>query len=288
MIPLARIRTDAINETFRGEQLVSTSLKLLQAQRAIKKGDLEKHNFNSGIWKKAKDQLLEETVDKCAYCEAPVAVVAYGDVEHYRPKSKYWWLAYCVDNYLASCAICNQRFKKDRFTFKNSKMRPPMVRSNTTDARLAILAQTLAPDPLDANAVSAFVALHRQERPFLVNPYVDKPEDFFAWQADINVGEVELIAQPGNPETAHYVETAVDIYGLNRSQLKRSRYFIFDSYYTHKKTLLDDRISAATRADNEQAIANMALPERAFAGMIRFFEAAGQPDDWEQCGFLIT
>ena len=287
MIPLTRVRTTAINQRFRGDKLVETSLKLLRDQRAIKKGNLEKHDFDSDIWRKAKDQLLAETFDKCAYCEAPTAVVAYGDVEHYRPKSKYWWLAYCVDNYLVSCAICNQRFKKDKFTFKNSKMRAPVVRSTTPDARLDDLSRTLVPDPLDANAIAAFLDLHQQEHPFLVNPYIDKPEDYFAWKADRNIREVELIARPGDPEAEDYVKAAIDIYGLDRMQLRALRYFFFDSYYTHKRTLLDPGISAGTRAANELVIMNMMRPERPFAGMIRFFESAGQPDEWERNGFLI-
>ena len=288
MISLTRQRTNAINPQFHGDKLVSTSLKLLRNQRAIKLGTLEKHEFDGNIWKKAKKQLLKETFDKCAYCEAPIAGVTYGNVEHYRPKSRYWWLAYCVDNYLVSCPICNQRFKKDKFRFKNSKMRGPLIRSNTTDKRLNTLSKNLAPDPLDSRQVSTFLNLHRQEHPFLINPYIDKPEKFFAWKADYNLGEVELIARPENIEAEDYVGAAKDIYGLNRIELRRFRYSIFDSYYTHKRTLLDSRISAATQADNKQTISNMKRPERPFAGMVRFFESIGQPSDWEQQGFLIA
>ena len=288
MISLTRQRTDAINPQFYGDKLVSTSLKLLRNQRSIKQGILEKHKFDSDVWKKAKKQLLKETFDKCAYCEAPTAVIAYGDVEHYRPKSKYWWLAYCVDNYLVSCAICNQRFKKDKFFFKNSKMRGPIIRSNTTDKRLSTLSENLVPDPLDSRQVSTFLNLHRQESPFLINPYIDEPEEFFAWKADSNLREVELIARPGNTEAEDYVGAAKDIYGLNRIRLRQYRYFIFDSYHTYKKTLLDSGISPATQADNEQMISKMKMPESPFAGMIRFFESIGQPSDWEQQGFLIV
>ena len=288
MISLTRQRTDVINPQFHGDKLVSTSLKLLRNQRAIKQGILKKHIFDSDIWKKAKKQLLEETSGKCAYCEAPTEAVAYGDVEHYRPKSKYWWLAYCVDNYLVSCAICNQRFKQDKFFFKNSKMRGPIIRSNTTDKRLSTLSENLVPDPLDSRQVSTFLDLHRQEYPLLINPYIDRPEKFFAWKADSNLREVELTAQPGRTEAEDYVVVAKDIYGLNRIELRRFRYAIFDPYYTHKRTLLDSRISALTRADIKQTISNMKRPECPFAGMVRFFESIGRPSDWEQQGFLIV
>ena len=150
------------------------------------------------------------------------------------------------------------------------------------------MSKNLVPDPLDSRQVSTFLDLHRQEYPLLINPYIDRPEKFFAWKADSNLGEVELIAQPGNTEAEDYVDAAKDIYGLNRLQLRQYRYFFFDSYCTHKKTLLDSSISAATQADNEQTISKMKLPDRPFAGMIRFFESIGQPSDWEQQGFLIV
>jgi uncharacterized protein (TIGR02646 family) len=59
----------------------------------------------------------------CGYCGADVSE-AGNDVEHFRPKSNvkddethggYWWLAYEFSNYLLSCAVCNQRYKVDRF-----------------------------------------------------------------------------------------------------------------------------------------------------------------------------
>lgn len=68
--------------------------------------------------------------------------------------------------------------------------------------------------------------------------------------------------------------------------MKGLRFFIFASYLTHKQTLGDPGISPATQAMNQQTIANMALPERPFAGMIRFFESVGEPADWEAAGFL--
>lgn len=57
--------------------------------------------------------------DKCAYCEQQV--VAGSDIsdnkstiEHYRPKSIYYWLAYSWDNLLWCCHRCNQN-KSNQF-----------------------------------------------------------------------------------------------------------------------------------------------------------------------------
>ena len=68
------------------------------------------------IMPKAKECLKEHFHGKCAYCESEFESVAWGDVEHYRPKRKvtgevhpgYYWLAYEPSNLMPSCQRCNQ------------------------------------------------------------------------------------------------------------------------------------------------------------------------------------
>jgi hypothetical protein len=54
----------------------------------------------------------------CAYCQCDLPQNDPGDVEHYRPKSTYWWLAYEFQNYLLSCRICNQVRKRELFPLR--------------------------------------------------------------------------------------------------------------------------------------------------------------------------
>lgn len=69
---------------------------------------------------------------KCAFCESHITHIAYGDVEHFRPKGGvcqrvnsplerpgYYWLAYTWENLLFVCQICNQRHKKSHFPLAN-------------------------------------------------------------------------------------------------------------------------------------------------------------------------
>jgi uncharacterized protein (TIGR02646 family) len=49
--------------------------------------------------------------NKCAYCETKSE---RWDVEHFRPKSIYYWLAYSWDNLLFACPDCNG-FKSNHF-----------------------------------------------------------------------------------------------------------------------------------------------------------------------------
>ena len=45
--------------------------------------------------------------NKCAFCESHITHVDYGQIEHFKPKSKFPDLCFEWDNFLLSCAICN-------------------------------------------------------------------------------------------------------------------------------------------------------------------------------------
>ncbi|MFQ5796237.1 MAG: hypothetical protein ACE5JP_14470 [Candidatus Bipolaricaulia bacterium] len=274
MIRLTRVRSAAaIHANFRRDNKKQFEKELLFDQRRVVRGALEKHPFNSDRWKKAKDQLIAETGRKCAYCEAPTTQVAYGDVEHYRPKSVYWWLAYCYDNFLISCQLCNQKFKKAKFPIRNTKMRGPTIRHNTTDAFIESKAGTIAPDPLDQDQVGEFIELHQEERPLLLNPYFDDPTNFFAWHADENTKEVELIPLPTNPDAEAFCNAAIKYYGLNRKELKDYRWGEYEKYWTYRLVLTDTGLNAIIRERIRQMIEKMKTSKTPYAGMIRYFDS---------------
>lgn len=54
----------------------------------------------------ARDELFSAQHKKCCYCERQ-PLKPYQAVEHYRPKSAYWWLAWTWSNLLFVCQICN-------------------------------------------------------------------------------------------------------------------------------------------------------------------------------------
>lgn len=105
-----------------------------------KEGDHVERNFTfkpSVYGDSAIKQALEDAqYGKCCFCEVKVKHVAYGDIEHFRPKGGfrqnesdslgkpgYYWLAYDWDNLLFSCQICNQRYKKNLFPLENPDQR---------------------------------------------------------------------------------------------------------------------------------------------------------------------
>lgn len=63
-----------------------------------------------------KNRLIDETEDKCAYCEQKLRASQFGDVEHIQPKSVYPHLFVLWSNLTLGCTVCNT-FKGDREGF---------------------------------------------------------------------------------------------------------------------------------------------------------------------------
>jgi hypothetical protein len=107
----------------------------------------------SSIWSEAKHAFMLQQFNKCAFCErvfsAPQESRIEMDVEHFRPKGTvsgwefvspmnsypvntglastkgYYWLAYDVANYLASCKICNSQHKRTYFPIAGPRCEHP-------------------------------------------------------------------------------------------------------------------------------------------------------------------
>ena len=274
MIKLTRERTSAaIHANFRGVGRLARMLLLVEGKRN------NTLTFNSSIWKMAKDQLRKESGGKCAYCEASTEVVAHGDVEHFRPKSVYWWLAYCYDNYLFACQICNQSFKGNDFPVFGKALAPdpPFPASfaaNVTKAELEAIGKMFAPDPLtdaDGYPMAKFIKAVTREKPGLVDPYVIDPEPLFKWVADPVLKEVSIRPR-NNKVAARRAHAAVEqYYGLNRDELRRRRWELYEDAEFLKDLLASNQLNATltTRARNQ--LKEMMSTGSEYAGMVRYF-----------------
>jgi uncharacterized protein (TIGR02646 family) len=267
-----RANTD-IPSSFRGNKHIANSLLLLKGRKKHLQNTDEKQEFTTSKWKPAKESLLKDTHNKCAYCEASIKSTGYGDVEHYRPKSVYWWLAYSFENYLVSCAMCNQAFKSNKFPRRTggSKMRGPRVRKNTSANKLAQLSQTAAPNPQDIPVLAAYKNAHFDEKPGLLNPYMEDPELVFAWEVDFDDEYIHLVPILGDLRSKHLVGFANTVYGFDRHQLKRDRFFAYRFYRLAKMTFLEPTASQGLRDFAEEELLRMQQDDFPFAGMLRFF-----------------
>src|SRR3990167_1836146 len=226
MIKLTRTR-DQIHPDFTGEKLFSKLVNLVEAR--IRDGDSLEFKGALGDWSKTKKVLKTESFGKCAYCESDTEKVAHGDVEHFRPKSIYWWLALCVDNYNFSCQLCNQTYKSDKFPVSARMLKAPKLpKALPKDAALKRLIARICPDPATVTD-SELLKKWFTEDSDLPNPYLEDPEKLFAWAVSEVNEEVHLVA-PTNakPRAKRAVNAAVEYLGLNRETLTRSRFVVYN------------------------------------------------------------
>jgi len=147
--------------------------------------------------KSVKNALRTAQHGKCAFCESKVSAVAYGDIEHFRPKGGYqqdpthqlkkpgyYWLGYEWTNLLFSCQICNQQGKKNVF---------PLARPSRR--------ATSHHDDLAA------------EEPLLIDPATVDPEEY--------IGFREEVAYPRRGRRLGKI--TIEVLGLNREALREER-----------------------------------------------------------------
>jgi uncharacterized protein (TIGR02646 family) len=79
--------------------------KAQDAADAVGKGKKKPGDF-SEIWRELKHELAQLSHNKCWYCECRQAR-ADNAVDHFRPKSKYPWRAFSIENFRFSCTFCN-------------------------------------------------------------------------------------------------------------------------------------------------------------------------------------
>lgn len=167
-------------------------------------------DLDGAIWSELKAWLIETVFHgKCAYCEAKVSAVSFGDAEHYRPKGNvtvvegekrnqvrlgsgaphagYYWLAYDWQNLVPACTRCNNA-KSDQFEVDADYVGEP------------------APDTL---------SLNRVERPRLIYPYDDDPSEF------LRFGKAGVVtAIDGNVRGT----ATIRMLALNRRELMEERW----------------------------------------------------------------
>ena len=88
--------------------------KTLENKKLVEKAEKKYNN------KTVKASLKSMFNNKCAFCESNITQVYAGDIEHFRPKSKFPELCFEWKNLLFACSICNGKSNKgDKFPNEN-------------------------------------------------------------------------------------------------------------------------------------------------------------------------
>lgn len=182
----SRPETLAGNERTKARTTHSRRLELISAKKYI-----DHKNYNSRY--KVKD--IKDALDiiynkKCAYCESGIED---RHVEHYRPKSTYYWLAYSWDNLLIACSTCNSK-KLAKFDILATKVK---FRRGSKII-------------LNINSLSE--RYNAAEQPKLVNPEIFDPSPYLVF--DI-LGKIS--------STHTNVDYTIETCKLNRTELKDKR-----------------------------------------------------------------
>ncbi len=153
--------------------------------------------YRSDDVKRALNELFH---GKCAYCESRYGAVQPMDVEHWRPKSIYYWLAADWNNLLPSCIDCNRKRKQmdEREKKKRSSGKGTQFPVADPDRRWI---HHLMSDPED---------------PLLLNPCTDWPEKHIEFFDD----QEALVRSRRNSRKGL---ESINIYGLNRTGLVLER-----------------------------------------------------------------
>ena len=155
---------------------------------------------------------------KCAFCEQRVE---RWQVEHFRPKSVYYWLAFSWDNLLYACPDCNGS-KSNHFDTKKSKVKNP---------------------PVDLTQINTLAASYdATEQPKFICPEREDPEPLLVFQRD---GLVK--SKPRNPRCKYTLDTC-QIY---RPYLNDNRKKILDDFENDVKS---EAAEGASKAEIERTV----------------------------------
>jgi uncharacterized protein (TIGR02646 family) len=146
---------------------------------------------------------------KCAYCDQRVEQL---QVEHYRPKSKYYWLAFSWDNLLLACPTCNQ-FKLSNFDIKGSLITFDDTKSNINSIHISS------------------AGYDKIEQPKMVNPEVTDPAGFIRFTKN---GVIE-----SDDDRFSYT---IEICRIDREYLNDERRKLIDKFEKKIRDILVEKI----------------------------------------------
>lgn len=189
-----------------------------------------------------KDALKAIYNNKCAYCEQYIEEF---HVEHYRPKSTYYWLAFSWDNLLLVCPKCNT---KKLHKFPISGDRQSFDDSFTRD-------------------IHNLISIHdSNENPLIINPEQDDPEMYFSFDKEGHIME--------NSDSPRGI-TTIEECGLNRTDLVDRRKGKFDELINSINAYLfieqyDDTAKKKAMVVIEQFINSSKNPKKDFLAFRRY------------------
>ncbi len=137
-------RGKEFNEKYKKERINKAAYDIIRA-----KG-------NSNSWGEFKSDFTLYTENRCPVCEERIN--QYDDIEHYRPKKDYWWLAYDFYNYYNCCDLCNTTYKKNFFPLFDESKKVDFATKDKISDEQPLLFNPLKDDPLELFYLEFFMS----------------------------------------------------------------------------------------------------------------------------------
>lgn len=180
---------------------------------------------------------------KCAYCESVFGHVMPKDVEHFRPKSEihtgtavlvpgYYWLAARWENLLASCIDCNRARNHTVHLIVPDAV--TMAGGDVNDEQVKSGKETRFPLSNESKRWRKTGDLQTEETVrLLIDPCVDDPSLYLEYDEHCEVLPRKNAAGAPDPKGA----ASIEVYGLNRPELKKARQLRLIELLGHLETL---------------------------------------------------
>lgn len=190
--------------------------ELVKARKYIvEDGNAEGFKFTA--YKGVKGVLNDVLGGKCAYCESYYDATSPVDVEHHRPKGAiqtangrstpgYWWMAAVWSNLLPSCIRCNREETQ------------PMHDGTSMKVGKGELFPLL-----DEGDRATAEDGEGDEIALLIDPSVDDPVDYLNFELVDDASIARCIDMSELSLAGRRARSSIDVYGLNRQGLVRSR-----------------------------------------------------------------
>ena len=119
-----------------------------------------------------------------------------------------------------------------------------------------------------------FVGAAAREKPYLVDPYMEDPEELYKWEADPILKEVRIAARTKRVRAVRALSAAEEDLGLNREELRRRRWHTYEMLMTLLRAAETLPARSEAGAAAAQQVQAMLGAEREYAAMARYFARA--------------
>lgn len=157
-----------------------------------------------------KEELKRLYHNKCGFCEIKLTesnTPQKFTVEHFRPKSMYWWLGNEWTNLFPTCQKCNDN-KEDDFDLRYGnrfRVTEPTFTSEGT---------------LDRNNCLASADEFINERAYFLHPEVDEPEAFFEFLPDGSVKAKDSLSDWNKSRAQKMMDKFLGVPSIEEKRLK--------------------------------------------------------------------